>query len=138
MKKQRINNHYLINLGCTITFISFIIAAGCESTNPLTQSNNIIFPDSNVSYHQYVQPVFDLNCTYSGCHDDASKAAGLSLTNWSNANADPGNIIPFDTLHSKLNQVLTRRFGHSGGSLDTNQNHVRGIARWVLEGGKNN
>lgn len=112
-------------------------ASSCESTNPLTQSKNIVFPDSGVSYHQHLQPVFDLSCTYSGCHDDGTRAGGLSLTTWSNANADPGNIVPFDPDHSKLVQVMERKIIHNG-PLDTISNHIRGIRRWVLEGGKNN
>jgi hypothetical protein len=116
--------------------LAAVLFAGCEGTNPVNQNNNIVFPDSNVGYRQHVQPVFDLNCAFSGCHDDAS-SNGLRLTSWVNANADAGNIVPYDPDHSKLCQVLERKVPHNG-SLDTNQNHIRGIRRWVNEGGKNN
>lgn len=139
MKKQKINKHQaVIRLGAVAVIIGIIIVIGCETTNPLTQSNNIVFPDSNILYRQYIQPVFDLNCTYSGCHDDITKSGGLSLTNWSHAfYSDPGNIIPGDTMNSKLYAVLSHRMVHIY-SLDTNQNHIRGIRKWILEGAKDN
>lgn len=113
------------------------VLASCDSSNPVKQLQQIVFPDSGVSYSQHVQPVFNVTCTYSGCHDDASRAGSLSLTSWSNTNADPGNVVPYDPDHSKLVQILERKLIHSG-PLDTTQNHIKGIRQWVKEGGKSN
>ncbi len=112
------------------------ILLGCEGTNPVAQNQSIVFPDSNVSYHLQVQPMFNLNCTYSGCHDDAS-TNGLKLTSYANANMDAGLWVPYDPDHSKLVQVLEHKLPHTY-ALDTLTNHVRGVRQWVKEGAKNN
>ena len=117
---------------------AIILWQGCESTNPvITQANQIVFPDANISYSQYVQPMFNISCTYSHCHDDYTQAGGLSLTSYVNANADPGNIIPYKPAQSKLCQVLEHTAPHPE-PLDTIQNHIKGVHQWVLEGAKNN
>ncbi len=121
-------------------FGAIIIWQGCSNTVTPEQQQleQIIFPATNVSYSQDVQPVFNLACTYSGCHDDETKAKGLSLTSWTNAYySDPGVIVAGNPGNSKLCEILEGKISHAA-PLDTIQNHVKGIHQWVLEGAKNN
>ncbi|HZV12637.1 MAG TPA: hypothetical protein VFA55_05435 [Candidatus Kapabacteria bacterium] len=137
--KKKIKGYFLpIALWGTLGAI--IIWQGCaNSVSPEQQQlNQIVFPATNVSYSQDVQPMFNLACTYSGCHDDGTKAKGLSLTSWTNAYySDAGVIIAGNPNSSKLCEVLEGKLAHLA-PLDTIQNHVKGVHQWVLEGAKNN
>ncbi len=95
------------------------LTASCtdDTTSPGTNSNDIIFPDSNVSYGQHVQPLFDRRCALSGCHDRGARMGDLSLESYSDATARPGVIVPGDPDASIL---------------------VQGIRQWILEGAQNN
>jgi len=120
--------------------LEIIIWQGCDGSNPLlnyTELSQIVFPPSNVSYSASVQPMFNLGCTFSGCHDDNSVAGGLSLTSYFHANADPGNIVRYNPNQSKLYEVMAGKLPHTG-PLDTLKNHITGIYDWILEGAPNN
>ncbi len=104
---------------------------------------DVVFPDSNVSYNGQVQPLFDRGCAFvEGCHAGDYPAAGLDLESYQQTlSSKPGVVIPGDTVHCPL---LCRVEGTKCGQrmpLDRtplNTNQIHGLARWVLEGARNN
>lgn len=115
-----------------------LFASSCQNTM-ITNPKDIVFPDSNVSYQNYVQPLFNLSCTFSGCHNDDSRAWNLSLTYYGGLLTKPGLIIPGKPDQSILYQIIAQKLPHSAnfqGQITTN--HINGIHQWILEGAKNN
>lgn len=137
MKKIIMKNKFFINCSLFISFVAIVLLASCKDTG--TELEEI--PTSNVSYGQHIQPVFDKLCNSSGCHNDQTKAGGLSLTSWANTTADYLVVAPGLPASSKLVWVIT------GQSVKTmpplgwpalNTNQINGIKTWVKEGAKNN
>ena len=126
----------VISLAC-------VFVPGCKDVNPLTYGSpsNVIFPNSNVSYGQHVQPTFDQACNYSGCHDDGQHQSDLRLTNYDNTvRMLPGIVYPGDPSHSllvlRIQGSITPRMPPDGNGLNDNQ--INGIRSWIVEGAKNN
>ena len=130
------NNIYL-----SLFFLSILIFAACDDTVKVTDLDNKTIPSANVSYSQYIQPVFTAKCANSGCHDDQNRAGNLSLTSWANATADFQIVAPGIPQNSKL---IWRISGTSGtltppvGYWALTANQIAGITTWVKEGAKNN
>jgi hypothetical protein len=118
---------------CTMTL------AACGD-NIITDSRDIVFPAKDVSYRSHVQPLFDLSCAVSGCHDTYAYAGGLALTSYVELRAKPGVIVSNDSSGSLLVQVLRGRQPHINDALfrRVTEDQKRGIAVWVQEGAFNN
>jgi len=126
-----------------VVISSLIIFYACDSSG-ITNIDEVIIPSQNVSYSQYIQPIFNYKCTNSGCHDSETKAAGLDLTTWSGATADPLIVLPGFPESSKLIWSVE---GGSGTSLmpppygtvtPLNDNQIQGLKTWISEGAKYN
>jgi hypothetical protein len=112
-------------------------SSGCGG-DTVTNPQDIVFPDTLVSYRSHVQPFLTLSC--GQCHGSTNAAGGIRLTQYSYLFFDRPNLVvtglPDESL---LNQVLERRVSHPVGNLDlipTNQ--VKGMRTWVIVGAKNN
>ena len=119
------------------------IGPGCKNVNPLTYGSpsNIVFPNSNVSYGQQVQPLFDQACNYSGCHDDGQHQSDLRLTTYDNTvRMIAGIVRPGNPSQSllvlRIQGSITPRMPPDGNGLSDNQ--INGIRTWIAEGAKNN
>ena len=128
-----------VKLIFVISFSVFILVQACDDT--LNTQNEIIIPSQNVSYNKYIQPLFNIKCTNSGCHNDESKAEGLSLTTWSNTRADPAIVFPYEPQSSKLVWAIEGEgisimppFGYP----PLTENQREGIKIWIKEGAENN
>jgi hypothetical protein len=123
-----------------LTFFAFALVIGCKDQGTNIDSTEI--PSSNVSYSQYIQPVFDNKCNNSGCHEDASRAGGLSLTSWANTTSDPGIVFPNEPQNSRLIWAIQNQAGISPmppyGYVALTKNQIDGIKTWIQEGAKNN
>ncbi len=123
-----------------LTFFAFALVIGCKDQGTNIDSTEI--PSSNVSYSQYIQPVFDNKCNNSGCHEDASRAGGLSLTSWANTTSDPGIVFPNQPQNSRLIWAIQNQAGISPmppyGYVALTKNQIDGIKTWIQEGAKNN
>ncbi len=80
----------------SIVLIPFLSLALSACKNTLTPGiDQIVFPTSGtVSYKTYVQPLFNVACNYSGCHDAADAEGGLDLTSYISMRyflSDPSN-----------------------------------------------
>lgn len=115
---------------------------GCKDTINQADVDSVIIPDKGVSFQAHIQPVMLLKCAFSGCHDDQSRAASLSFTNYYNTVEDMTVVVPYEPQNSRLIWVVE---GISGGSPmppagypHMTLNQIKGFRTWVGEGAKNN
>ena len=128
-----------INLILFAIFIFIVSYIGCKDTT--AGIDDTIIPSSNVSFGKYIQPLFLTKCANSGCHDDATRAGGYSLTSWVGA-TELDIVVPKNPNNSLLYQTVERipgvppmpPVGYS--ALTTNQ--IAGIKTWIDEGAQNN
>jgi len=125
-----------------ILLIIIIALIGCDDTLTSDYLDDIMIPDKNVSYNEYIQPVLNVKCGNSECHDDASAAGGYSVSNWANV-VTPGIVDAGNVETSRLvwrieglGVDLMPPIGSVVRPLTKNQ--VDGIKTWIREGAKNN
>ncbi len=128
-----------------LLFLIFIVVFtfSCDDTVTNQKIDNIVIPPSNVSYSQYIQPLFNIKCTNSGCHNDQSRAGGLSLTTWTNATANASIVFPGQPDNSILVWAIEGNGAKLMPPIDApvtplTQNQIDGIKTWIKEGAKNN
>jgi hypothetical protein len=120
-----------------IPLLSLFSSCG-KNSNPTTPSD-IVFPASNISYAQSVQPLFLQKCAFVGCHDDQSMAGGLSLTSYIALTARSGIVVPGNSNNSVLAQKMDGRNPHLDPvPVTLTSNQINGIKKWIDEGAKNN
>ncbi|MDH7516130.1 MAG: hypothetical protein QHI48_09680 [Bacteroidota bacterium] len=118
--------------------LAALALAGCSDTISDVDTQ-LVFPEKDVSYSQHVQPFFNLRCATSGCHDDRTRAHGLSLTSYFALTERPGIVIPGNSDASLLVQRIDGRLPHPPEiPILVNDNQRKGIRTWVDEGAKNN
>lgn len=129
---------HLIYLTALMLSVIFIC---CKDTVTNTDIDNVTIPSSNVSYIKYIQPLFNVKCNYSGCHDDESRAAGLCLTNYQSATSDYSMIFPGEPQNSRLAVAIQPGSVYPmppAGYPSLTKNQIDGIITWIKEGAKNN
>ncbi len=120
-----------------IPLLSLFSSCG-KNSNPTTPSD-IVFPASNISFAQSVQPLFLQKCAFVGCHDDQSMAGGLSLTSYIALTAHSGIVVPGNSNNSVLAQKIDGRNPHLDPvPITLTSNQINGIKKWIDEGAKNN
>lgn len=124
---------------CVLCVVMFIVTA-CSGQPMLTSPEQIVFPDSAVSYRNHVQPFLTLTCAFAACHGDVNPAGGVRLTTYFTLFSDRANLlVPGAPDESLIIQVLDRRIPHSLDVLrPVNSNHIAGMRRWITEGALNN
>jgi len=128
-----------------IFFLGLVIILSCDDTLTNSDIDNIDIPIENVSYAQYIQPIFNNRCTNTNCHDSFSMKAGLDLTNWAGATADPSIISRYSPENSLLVWTIDPEFGYAnpmpppfGPVLPLTDNQIEGIKTWIREGAEAN
>ena len=128
-----------INLTLFTIFIFLISYTGCKDST--TGIDDKTIPSSNISYGEYIAPLFLTKCANSGCHDDATKAGGISLTSWVGA-TDPNIVVKGDSKLSPLVWSIDRIAGVPPmppvGYSALTPNQIAGIKTWIDEGVQNN
>ncbi len=126
----------LIILG--INFL--LIFNSCDDTLTNDQINDIVMPDSNVSYAEHIAIVFELKCV--NCHNSSLREGGVDLSTWSGIIADPRIVFPGSDSTSVLVWTIEYRAGFP--PMPPLQypglvpNHIEGVRTWIREGAKNN
>lgn len=127
----------IITLSLIASFSTFIILS-CTDTG----ITDVVFPEKNISYAEYVQPLFNLRCNNSKCHADDSAAGGVILTSWDQVTSDPLMVFPGLPDNSKLVWVIEGKPGFSPmpplRTSPLNNNQIQGIRTWIKEGARNN
>lgn len=123
---------------------SLMFAALSSCKDSITDSDqpiNLVFPDSNVSYSQHVEPLFQQGCAFGQCHG-SSTAGGLNLESpsYSKLISRPGLVVSRESNNSLLVQRLDGRLQPRMPLNRTplNQNQINGIKKWIDEGAANN
>lgn len=127
-----------------LLLVSLLLAGGCkDENNPLDgdSPSNIVFPASNVSYGQHVQPLFNQACALSGCHGDGPQQSSLSLTSYDKLMY--GGTLVVVRGQPEQSMLVMRIEGRVGAQMPSpqrplNQNQITGIRAWIGEGAKNN
>ncbi|RKY94220.1 MAG: hypothetical protein DRQ01_02890 [Ignavibacteriae bacterium] len=129
----------IASLFFVINFL-LLINTGCDDTLTADEVDNIVMPDSNVSYADHIAVVFEFNC--NRCHNPSQKEGGVDLSTWSGIVADPRIVFPGSDSTSVLVWTIEYKPGfppmpplqYRGLVL----NHIKGIRTWISEGAKNN
>lgn len=119
---------------------SFIISS-CDDTLTVEDIDQKPIPANNVSFSQHIYPVLNVKCNNSGCHNDETRAGGVSLTSWSNV-TDPRILVKGDTLTSVIVWSIDRLPGSKwmppNGYPGLTSGQRVGIKTWISEGALNN
>lgn len=130
----------IILSGISILFFMMLIS-GCDDTITSDELDKRVIPDSNIDYYTHIQPIFSVKCASSFCHDDGTRAGGLSLTSYGNATADLSIVFPGDPSVSKLVWAIegtggTQPMPPPGAAPPLTENQIKGIKTWIAEGAK--
>ena len=114
--------------------IGFLVHSCDDMVN---SSDDVVFPEENVSWQEHVEPFIKLTCAYGDCH---SKNSQTPMTDYFTLMSQPGMVISGKPENSKLYQVLTGDLPHPTYfyDKDISQNHVDGIGTWIEEGAEFN
>jgi len=124
---------------CIFTLLS------CKDQTNQSNTSNIIFPDSLVSFSKQVEPLFQQTCIAGGCHGGSQPAANLNLEidAWhSLINYLPPIVLPRNGNNSPLVMYIdgsnrrSPRMPLNSQPLTTNQ--INGVKKWIDEGAKPN
>ena len=121
----------------------YLILPGCKDSITASDVDSRVMPQSNISFNVDLEPVFQLKCNGSGCHDDVSIAGGLSLTSCANAKSDPGAISPGSSKTSRIVWAIEGQAGIQpmppvGVNKPFTSEQDRGLKKWIDEGAKCN
>jgi len=131
---------YFSTLFFVVCFL-FTMFLGCEDTITNNNGNTkIIFPSTNISYRKHVQPLFNVSCAFSDCHDKQYPGRNFDLTSYSGLMYTPGIVVDsFPDLSKLIQSVEGELIPRMPLNRDTlNSNQLKGLRQWVLEGAKNN
>ncbi|MCK5452924.1 MAG: hypothetical protein KAJ16_01110 [Calditrichia bacterium] len=121
-----------------IIFSTVFMLQQCKKNS--TEPEEFIYPDSNLSFIDHIQPIFQRDCATSGCHTGTPPQNGLdlgTLTPTFMSNNGPV-VIAFDADHSRLYRVLLSdylgisRMPRGRGPLSTGK--ITAIRTWINEG----
>lgn len=121
----------------TILVVTIIVQA-CNS-KALTNLDDIVFPEKNVSYLHQVEPFLRFTCAFVGCHGYTA-AGSIVLNDYFEIMKVPGLVIPGNPNQSTLIQILEDKLPHFTyfERSKITANHITGMRTWVAEGAKNN
>ncbi|MBT8378550.1 MAG: hypothetical protein KJN64_04920 [Ignavibacteria bacterium] len=119
-------------------FLSTLLFISCDDTITSEDINNIVMPDSNVSYAQHIAPVFEIKCVL--CHRDERMEGGVNLSSYTNVVADPRIVFRGSDSTSVLVWTIEKLppYAPMPPSEWLIRNHIDGIRTWIREGAENN
>ncbi len=120
----------------------------CKDNITEQNPNDIVFPDSGVSYGKHVEPLFLRACAFSGCHGaDTFDERRFSLDTYQHATSKAGIIVPCfpkEPCDPEASILVRRIEGLDGrprmplNRTPLNDNQIKGIKTWIREGAQNN
>ena len=129
----------------SMIFIFFLlILVSCKDSITGFNIDDVEIPEKDVSYSEYIQPIFNYKCTNSGCHDGASRAGNLDLTNYAGTVARSDVVFPGSAELSKLIWAVEGTGGteimppFTAGVTPITENQLMGLKTWINEGAKAN
>ena len=138
--KQRASVYDRSVLVILLLVVGLLGIASCkDSSNPINKVDEIVFPDSNISYEKQIQPLFNIGCATASCHETATEQnKNLDLTSYSGLMRNFGVVVSRDTSNSRLVWNIEGRPGSTlmPPSKPLLSNQIRGIRKWIMEGAK--
>lgn len=133
MRKTILRSFIILSTICVA-----ILTQNCDDTLTSSDIDNLIMPDSNVSYKVHIAPVFEVKCV--PCHNSSRSEAGLDLSSWVNATRDPSIIFPGSDSTSILVYSIEKipPYAPMPPGEWLKRNHIDGIRTWIREGALNN
>ena len=121
-----------------VAAVLILFAQSCDDSLTSTDVDNIVMPDSNVSYSKHIAPVFEVKCVL--CHNTSRKEAGLDLSSWLSATSDPSIIARGSDSTSILVWAIEGfpPYPQMPPTGRMKENHIKGIRTWIREGALNN
>ena len=125
-----------------LSLLLIVFVTACDDTVQPEDIDGRNIPDSNIDYIQHIQPIFNLKCATAMCHDNQTRAGGLSLTSYANTTSDALIVFPFQPESSRLVWAIE---GTSGANpmpppgstvIPLTQKQIDGIKTWIREGAK--
>lgn len=111
--------------------------------NGVTATTHLTLVSMGGSFSRNILPIFMVNCSLVGCHDDGTAASGLRLNSYTNVmkGSRYGAVIyPYDAQTSKvvrrIKGIETPRMPKNRPSLSTSDQGL--IMNWVNGGARNN
>jgi len=124
-----------------LLFAGFLIYS-CDDSITASDIDSKVIPSANVSYQEYIQPLFTVKCAMSGCHDDRTQSGGVVLSSYGYATSNYAVVAPGNPTASKLvwavEGIGARLMPPMGVVSPLNKNQIDGIKTWIKEGAKNN
>jgi hypothetical protein len=120
-----------------LLIVMLVWSESCKDSQSISNIDSIIFPEKNISYNRTIQPLFNLGCATTDCHDAQSKASNVDLSSYSGTRYSKfGVVIPRDIVLSRLIWSIEARPGSvpmpPTKSLTLNQ--IKGFRQWIMEG----
>jgi hypothetical protein len=128
-----------------VVFIAtLVILCSCKDTSTNDSLQEIVFPASNVSYTQHMEPLFMQKCAISGCHTTGNLRTALDLTTPSYTNLMNYPLKRLVITYQSSNSILVQqlegkiapRMPYNRDTLNSNQ--MKGIKKWIDEGANYN
>ncbi len=128
-----------IKIGLVTAIIAGVFFSCKNNSNPVHNLDDIVFPDTGISYERQVQPLFNIGCAINGCHDASTRANSLDLSDYYGTTQSKFGVVrPYDTTNSRL--IWSIEGKNSAIPMPPyralNANQVHGLIRWILEGAK--
>ncbi|NWF50761.1 MAG: hypothetical protein HXY49_09490 [Ignavibacteriaceae bacterium] len=133
--------YLFVNISICSLFAVMIFISGCKDVINDNPIDNIIIPDSNVSYSQHLAPVLERKCV--PCHNSAYNEKDVDLSVWTNfvdgrivVPGEPDNSLIVWSIEGRPPFQLMPPIGSPYAPFTTNQ--YNGLKKWIEEGAKNN
>ncbi len=114
-----------------------VLIPACKdtTTQSVSKLDDIVFPASKISYNRTIQPLFNIGCAVTECHDVASKASLLDLSDYIGLKQRFFDVVLVrDTVKSRLIWYVDGRLISSQWHRPLNSNQVMGFKKWIMEG----
>ena len=85
-----------------------------------------------------------MKCATGGCHDDITRADGISFTSWDNTTADPNVVFKYHPESSSIMYAIKGQSPYkimppiNSGIKPMTENQANGISTWIAEGAQPN
>jgi len=136
-KKMRLYRFTITVAAISYAVISLFVLSSCKDTsNSVSTLDDIVFPATGISYEKLVQPLFNIGCATTSCHDNASQKGNLDLSSYGLWKLDPGAINNGDTTNSRFVWCIEAKPGSPPmpPARPLVQNQIQGLKRWIYEG----
>ena len=140
-------------LSMLLMLIAVFSILQCSDSGTSPEDTQFVFPDSNISFIEHVQPMFEVKCgTESGCHSPGNTEIRFTYSDLISRSGVINHILPNGevlvnlAIHQKnpalapLYLILLEGYQDMVGRMPPlnrtglNENQLNGIYQWIKEG----